>query len=71
MRVVEVRTGNGGFAAIQRDNAFRKEIIYGLSMLGYIGGENVIKAAILSDDHNDVLDRGCGRSVVRLLWCWL
>ena len=30
-----------------------------LPILGHVGGEDVIEAAILSDDHDDVLDRRC------------
>ena len=65
LRIVEIGTGNRVLVGIQLDDAFREEVIYAISTLRHVGGEHVIEAAIFSNDHDDVLDRGHGRGVGR------
>jgi hypothetical protein len=46
--------------AIGIDNAFGKQVVYGLACSGNIGSEDVIEAAVLTEDNDHVLDRRDG-----------
>ena len=58
-----MRTRNCVLVGIQLDDIFREEVVYAVSTLRLVGGEHVIEAAILANDHNDVFDRRGGRIV--------
>ena len=46
--------------AILVNDSSRQQIIYSFSLSGLVGGEHMIEGAILTDNHNDVLDGGLG-----------
>jgi len=60
LSLFEIGTGNGVLVGVQLDDMFRKEVMDTLPILGYVGGKDVIEAAVFSDDHDDVLDRRGG-----------
>jgi len=47
-------------SAIRVDDSFGEQILDGFAALGDVGGEEVIKGAVLADQDDDVLDGGCG-----------
>ena len=55
LRPIKMAAGS----AIRVDNSLRQQVFHGFAALGDVGGEEVIKRAVLADQHDDVLD---GRS---------
>src|SRR5580658_8255181 len=51
-----MRTGNCALVRIERDDALGEEVVDGVAARRHVGGEHVIEAAVLADDHDDVLD---------------
>src|SRR5260221_1034415 len=54
--LIEMTAGS----AIRVDDSFGEQILDGFAALGDVGGEEVIKGAVLADQDDDVLDGGAG-----------
>ena len=59
----------GSRSAIGFDDAFREQVPNCLVALGHVGGENVVEAAIFTDDHDDVFNRRGGLGIRLGLRC--
>src|SRR5262249_29019388 len=56
--------------AVGIDDTLGEQVRHRLSMLRLVRAVDIVESAILTDEHDDVLDRGCGRRcilVTRLL----
>src|SRR5262249_45210725 len=58
----------GAWSAVLVDDAARQEIVDALTMARLVDAEDMIKAAVLGDDHDHVLDWCCGFDGLRAIF---
>jgi hypothetical protein len=64
LRLVEMRTRDGIQLGVQLDDAFGKQVIHSLAILGNVCGEHMVETAIFTDNHDHVFDGRRGFTVV-------
>src|SRR5580692_1691068 len=57
MRFLPVRPRNRHAGFVQLDDALREKVVHRFAFLRHVGCEHMVEAAVLADDHDDVLDR--------------